>query len=155
MILDNYEQFLDSLLKNVATQGIDVSDLEMDHIAYQASSKEDYESLKPEFDKISELIREFVVGGRHVSVYMLNTPLTFRNYIIRAIELIEPKEGVINPSALEHAEFVIKEDFDSFMKKYPNLDWDTSSKDRVDYAHLKLKLTDQTQVKFHRKNIWE
>ena len=56
MILDNYKEFLDELIKNINEKGIDLSNLYLDHIGYQASSNQDYDNLKSEFDKIGKLI---------------------------------------------------------------------------------------------------
>ena len=155
MILDNVDQFIDKILKRLEVLGIDVSHLEMDHIGYQASSNEDYDRLKPEFEQLGTQISEEVVGGRRVGIYKLNTPIQFQHYIISAIELVAPKEGQICISALEHVEFVIKEDFQSFVKKYPQLSWDLSKINQPMFPMVVLKLDNTTQVKFHLKPVLE
>ncbi len=152
-ILNNCEQFLDELIQKINELGIDVFGYELDHIGYQAASNEDYDRLKPEFMEIGELVAENIVGGRRVGVFKLERKLKYRNYAIPAIELVAPKEGEVCPSALEHAEFVIPEDFETFMKKYPALAWDTSAVDQAVFPMVKLKLTDHTQVKFHKTNV--
>jgi predicted metalloenzyme YecM len=127
----------------------------MDHIGYQTSSNADYDRLKPEFQKIGELLTEDIIGGRRVGIFKLSSSLKYKQYVISAIELIAPKEGQVCPSALEHAEFVIDRDFKSFMSCYPNLTWDTSAINQDFYAMLKLKLGKTTQVKFHRIPVLE
>lgn len=155
MVLDNYTTFIEEILKKISELGIDVSDLDMDHIGHQASSNEDYDNLKTEFDKIGTLVSEKIVGGRRVGIYKLKNPLKYKQYVNEAIELVAPKEGQICPSALEHVEFVFKETFDSFMKRYPNVSWDTSKVNQPMFPMINLKISDTTQVKFHYTPVLE
>lgn len=154
MILDNYENFIKKILDKLDELGIDVSNLNMDHIGYQASSNEDYDNLVSEFDAIGERVSEAVVGGRRVGIYKLNEPLRFRQYVNTAIELIAPKADQVCPSALEHIEFVI-DGFENFMKKYPDVQWDTSAISQSDFPMIKLKLDKDIQVKFHLTPVLE
>jgi len=155
MILDNYKEFLDKLLKDIEEKGVDVSKYNLDHFGYQCSSNEDYDKLKPELEKNGKLIDEATVGGRRVGIFKLNSPLAYKDWKIEAVELVAPKEGQVCPSALEHAEFVIDTDFDSFVKKYPNLNWDTSKVNQPTFPMATLKLSGYTQVKFHYKPVLE
>lgn len=155
MILDNYKNFLDKLIKDIKEKGIDVSNLNLDHFGYQCSSNEDYDRLKPEFKKIAKLISENIVGGRRVGIFKFNTALEYKNWKIQAVELVAPKEGQNCPSALEHAEFVIDENFDSFVKKYSSLSWDLTAINQPTFPMVKLKLSDYTQVKFHLQPVLE
>jgi len=154
MILDAYTIFIEETLKKIHELGIDVSTLNMDHIGYQASSDEDYDRLCSDFDQIGTRVSEKIVGGRRVGIYKLNTPLQYKQYISDAIELVAPKAGQICPSALEHVEFVVS-DFDSFIKKYPSVPWDTSKTNQPIFPMITLKLTDTTQVKFHLQPVLE
>ena len=155
MILDDYKSFLDKLLLDVSDKGIDVSAYNLDHFGYQCSSDEDYDKLKPEIEKIAKLASENIVGGRRVGIFKLDSPLGYKNWKIQAVELVAPKEGQTCPSALEHAEFVIDSDFDSFIKKYPNLYFDTSKINQPLFPMVTLKLSGYTQVKFHLQPILE
>ena len=149
MVLDNYTNFIDNILKKLKELEVGVSGLDMDHIGYQASSNEDYDKLSVEFDKLGERVSEEVVGGRRVGIYKLFKPLQFGQYTNTAIELVAPKDGQVCPSALEHIEFVLKEPFESFMGKYSKINWDTSAIDQPDFPMIKLKLDKDVQVKFH------
>lgn len=155
MILDNYKEFLDKLLSDIKEKGIDISDFYLDHFGYQCSSNEDYDRLKPELHSIAEMVSENRVGGRRVGIFKFNTPLSYNGKEILAVELVAPKEGQECPSALEHAEFVIDTDFDSFVKKYPNLDWDLTATNQPTFPMVKLKLSPNTQVKFHLQPVLE
>ncbi|MBI5356648.1 VOC family protein [Candidatus Collierbacteria bacterium] len=154
MILENYETFIKGVLDKLGELKIDVSGLNMDHIGYQASSNEDYDNLKAEFDKLGQFVSEKIVGGRRVGIYKLNNPFHYHQYTNMAIELVAPKEGQVCPSALEHVEFVIG-DFESFMKKYLNISWDISAIGQPDFPMIKLRLDKDIQVKFHLTPVLE
>ena len=85
----------------------------------------------------------------------LNAPIQYGNNTIIALEIIEPKKGQVCDSAWEHAEFVTTEPYKKIMDRYSNLEWDTSSMNRSIYSHLKLRLTDSMQLKFHKIDILE
>lgn len=153
MVLDNYKEFLDKLLEDIKNKGIDVSNYFLDHFGYQSSSDEDYDKLKLEFEKVAELVSENTVGGRRVGIFKFITPLLYNGKEIPAVELVAPREGQICPSALEHAEFVIDTDFNTFVSKYPNLNWDLSKIDQPIFPMVKLQLSEYTQVKFHLEPI--
>lgn len=155
MIIDGYKVFLDKLHGDIEAKGIDVSSYHLDHFGYQCSSNEDYDKLKPELLAVAEMVSENIVGGRRVGIFKFNTPLPYNGKGIPAVELVAPKEGQICPSALEHAEFVIDTDFDSFVQKYPNLDWDLTALNQPTFPMVKLKLSENTQVKFHLKPVLE
>lgn len=153
MILDNYDIFIDKILKRLYALGIDVGNLELDHLGYQTSSNAEYNSLKPKFNKIGTLFREAIVGGRRVGIYKLNSPLIYKNYTIPGLELIEPKNAEVCPSGLEHLEFVIDEPFSTFIEKYPDIAWDTSALNQPEFPRLKLEIDENTRVKFNLKPI--
>lgn len=136
--------FLDKFLEKMKETGIDLSGYTIDHVGYQASSTEEYEKKKIEF---GNLVHEAVVADRRVGVFKYNG-----NGLL-AIELIEPRPGQKCKSGWEHAEYVIDEPFEKLVTRYKNLSWDTSSVNRPIYSHLKLKLTDDMQVKFHLMDI--
>ncbi|PIZ47926.1 hypothetical protein COY32_00925 [candidate division WWE3 bacterium CG_4_10_14_0_2_um_filter_41_14] len=153
MILDHTEQFIDRTMTRLGELGIEVTGFDMDHIGYQASSDKDYDELCSEFNTFAKRVSEEIVGGRRVGIYELHEPLKFEGYIIPAIELVAPKAGQQCHSSLEHVEFVIKETFESFMSKYPNVAWDVSSIDQKDFPMIKLRFDENTQVKFHIKPV--
>lgn len=153
MVLDNVDNFLEIVLQKIEEKEIDFSNFDLDHIGYQSSSPEDYEKLKSEFLKIGKEVSEAVVGGRRVGIYKLSKPIKYKNYSIPAIELVEPKEGQTHPSALEHIELVIDTDFQTFVNKYPNIEFNTSKIDQPTFPMVTLDLGDNLQVKFHLKPV--
>lgn len=151
----NYNSFLDSFFEEIEKTGIDISGLSLDHIAYQASSSEDYEKLLSDFSNLGKLISEEIIGERRVAVFQLKEAIKYKNYSIPALELIEPKVGQQCESALQHAEFVVSEPFQSYIEKYPTVKWDTSSMNRDEFSHLKLNFDNGITLKFLLKPILE
>ena len=146
-------EFLDRLMKELDDLGIDLSGAIVDHIAYQANSAEDYNTLKPKFEKIGELIKEPLVGGRRVGVFKIFTPLKYKDQEIKAIELIEPVDGQVCRSALEHAEFLLPVTLEEFIEKYPNINLNKDAINRKEFPMLILRLSDNMQAKFPRYSI--
>lgn len=153
MILDTVDRFIGRILGKLGTLGVDVSGLEMDHIGYQASSNEDYDRLKSEFDTIGKRVSEKIVGGRRVGIYALQTPINYKQYTIPAIELVAPKEGQVCPSGLGHVEFVLPDGFKNFLDTHPLLPWDISKINQPMFPMIVLQLNEDLQVKFHLKPV--
>lgn len=151
----NHIPFLEAFFEQITKVGLDISGLPLDHIAYQASSAEDYENKLPEFKKLGELVSEEIIGGRRVAVVKLDKPLSYKDYEIPALELIEPKEGQACQSAFQHAEFVVNQPFEKYIEQYPDIDWDTSSMNRDEFAHLKLNFDNGLTLKFLQRPILE
>lgn len=152
LITVGLSDFISNKLEQLDKVGIDYSNLEMDHFAYQTSSKEDYESKKEECKKIGELIKESIVEDRRVAIFENKCPIQVGNYLVSAFELVEPKEGQIIESKLVHIEFVIPS-FDKFIEQYPNSNLDTSKVDRPEFPKISINSDDGTSIKFHTKNI--
>lgn len=151
--MKNITPFLDSFFELIQKSHLNIKGYPLDHIAYQASSTQDYERLKPEFSQLGEEVHEEIIGGRRVAVYRLQEPIQYLHYLIPALELIEPKEGQVCASAFQHAEFVIDQPFEEYMAKYPEIDWDTSSMNRGEFAHLKLNFENGLTLKFLKAPI--
>jgi predicted metalloenzyme YecM len=150
-----FTPFLNSFFAQINNVGLDISGLPLDHIAYQASTSEDYELNLPAFSKLGELVSEEIIGGRRVAVVKLDEPLVYKDYSIPALELIEPKEGQKCESAFQHAEFVVGQPFEKYIEQYPTIDWDTSSMGRDAFSHLKLNFENGLTLKFLQRPILE
>jgi predicted metalloenzyme YecM len=153
--MNDYATFLDSFFDELTKAGIAIFNLELDHIAYQASTSEDYDQLKPTFLALGEEASEEMIGNRRVSVFRLHNPIEYKIYTIEAIELIEPREGQVCESMWQHAELVLKDSFESYMEMYPHIKWDTTSLSRPDFAHLKLNFGNGLTLKFLHEPILE
>ncbi|HYD35787.1 MAG TPA: VOC family protein [Vitreimonas sp.] len=147
------QAFLDSFFEQISHLGIDISQLTLDHIAYQAASAQDYDALKPSFMKQGKEVSEEMVGGRRVGIFELHQPLKYKNYTINAIELVEPRPDQTCDSMFQHAEFIWPQDFQILIEKYPHLNWDTSSMNRADFPHLKFNFDNGLTLKFLHQPI--
>ncbi len=146
--MKDYVIFLDLFFEQIKNVGLDVSGLKLDHIAYQASSKLDYDNTKIKFNKLGREVNEEVIGGRRVSIFELSKPLIYKEHEILVLELIEDKNGQVCESALQHAEFIYPKSFENLINKYPNINWDISSMNRTEFAHLKLNFNNGLTLKF-------
>ena len=153
MRIDDYSNFLDSWFFEIKKLGIDVIDFPLDHLGYSVSSGEEYDKIKSEFLAMGKLFREAMVSGRRVSIFELFKPLKYEDYLISAVELIEPKTGESRKSGYEHAEFTIDFPFEDLVKKYPSLPWDINNVNRSDFPRLKIVLGNGTELKFNRLPI--
>lgn len=154
MIIDTSAQFLDAFFAELAKTGIDLSELELDHLGYQASTPADYENLKLELAGLGRLGNETTLNDRRIASYVLAEKITYKNYEIEIIELLEPEPGSQHKSDWEHVEFIIPDEIETMISNYPELDWDQSALNRDRFPILKLKLADM-RVKFPRIGLRE
>lgn len=153
MITNNLADFIKSKLEYLDSLGIDYSNLELDHFGYQASSTSDYNTLKEESKKIGELRHEAIVGGRHVAIFENKCPIQVGKFLVSGFELVEPKEGQVCNSHLDHIEIVWNGTFESLISTYPTAPFDTTVMNRSEYPKVSLLCEDGTSIKFHLKNI--
>lgn len=153
MINDNIFEFIKEKVAKLSEMGIDVYNLELDHFGYQCSTKEKYEIEKEQSRNIGELKHEAIVNERRVAIFELKCPIQFGTYLLSGFELIEPKPNQVCEDRIDHIEFILKESFEDFMKKHPNVNWDTKAIDRKPFARLNIPFEDGTSVKFHKDNI--
>ena len=149
----DYQNFLDTLTSETNKLGIDISEFTLDHVAYQTKSSGEYDLLVPEFKKIADLVREATVGGRRVGVFKFKISPVYSNSPIKAIELIEPKEGQVCESGLEHAEYVPSMSLEDILIKYPSINWNKDNINRAEFPMLILRLSENMQVKFPRGSV--
>lgn len=151
-ILNKVPYFLEDIYKNLESDGIDVSDYELDHICYRVETNDRYDKVKTLLESIGEELTEFEIRERKISTYKLEKPLTFRNKSISCIELSSPREDMFFPESFEHVEFVIKEDFDDFMSKYPNVIFNTEAVNKKINPEL-IRQYKKIAVKFHHYSL--
>lgn len=153
--MDKYQIFLNSFFEEIAKVGLNIDGLNLDHIAYQASTSEDYDQKKPQFSNLGTEISEEIIGGRRVAVYELFEPIRYKDYVIPALELIEPKPDQDYSSDFQHAEFVTAQPFETYIEQYPTINWDTSSMSRDEFSHLKINFENGLTLKFLHTPILE
>lgn len=147
--------FLDAIFEALKKQGVDVSRFLLDHICFRVASQELYAQKKLELSKFGVLISEAIIGGRLISTFRLIEPIRYGHRRIPLIELPSPKPSRPYATGLEHAEFVIDEPLEAFMKRYPSLTWNTSEMNKSHNAAVALSLSDEPRrsAKFHRQSL--
>jgi predicted metalloenzyme YecM len=155
MLTDGCIEFMDKCLSKIEEFKIDISDMDLDHFGYQASSDNDYDNLAKQINEIGTLVHEEPVNGRRVGIIKLSKPIKFNRFNVGAIELVAPKKDQICNSGLEHIEIVANEPLENIIRKYPDLPWDVSKLKQDHFPMITLKLLDGAQVKFHKRNILE
>lgn len=64
--------------------------------------------------------------------------------------MLQPKRSSFYPTGLEHCEFVIDESLDSFIKRYPKIEWDLSAMHKTRNADVRVEFEGgKISVKFH------
>ena len=93
------------------------SHIQLDHLGYSCSSKEEYEMLKAEYEKRSLIINESIIGGRRILYCAISHLLDVgRGYNkIEHIEICEPKPQGNWVNGFDHIELypIKEEDFSS------------------------------------------
>ncbi|MBN1618049.1 VOC family protein [Candidatus Dojkabacteria bacterium] len=153
MLIDSYKDFLEKFFQAFNAAGINLDNLDLDHLGYQTSSSEDYEKIKSELLSISLLGEETTFNDRRIGIFILNNPIQYNDFSIDIIEVIEPEKGENRESDWEHVEFTTKDMIETLIELYPNLDWDKSALHRDRFQMLKLKLSNGLRIKFPRKGL--
>jgi predicted metalloenzyme YecM len=144
--------FLDKLFSSLENDKIDVSTYELDHICYRVESVIRYEELKKELKEIAELLSETIVSDRPIASYKLLEPLIYQDRKIFCLELPAPKENNMYKEGYEHAEFVIDINFEKFMQKHSNINFETKALEKKINPELVRKYSDHS-VKFHHQTL--
>jgi predicted metalloenzyme YecM len=148
-VLDDVDIFVATVLREVSQAGYDLDDfVQIDHVCYRVPSLERYSEKKAEFALVGKLISEKRVNGRDIATFRLKEPIRHGHWRIDCLELPEPKEGSRYVEGLEHAEFVIYDDFETFTKKYPNDNYEFKAATRSMNPDIGLDLQ-SCSVKFH------
>ncbi len=152
-IIGDYPAFLDDILGRVTTEGFDLADfVQIDHMCYRTTSAENYEDKKAELASVAKLLGETIINGRPISTFRLTEPVMRPPWRIDAIELPAPKAGSDYQEGLEHVEFVLYDDFPTFLKKYEGKPFEMRAADRGINPEISLQLG-ELSVKFHLLNL--
>lgn len=152
-IIGDYTAFLKQVLQEVAEAGFDLSDfVQMDHMCYRVPSMDTYETKKRELESVGTLLGEAQVNSRPIAVFRLTTPVIHGNWRIDVVELPAPKPGVETQEGLEHVEFVLFDDKETFLTKYSGKRFELKAADRGINPEIVFRLPTYT-VKFHLLNL--
>ncbi len=161
--------FLDTVFAFVAEQKLDVTDLEIDHIALRLKHIDDVDRMKKEIAAFSinhAPLSSAIVNGREILMYQLSDPLKYHNRQIPCIELPYPKDPHDYPQdGWEHVEFVLEsnaetmEDFEAvFRARFPHItdyrvDMPHGPADQLPNPSIVLQKYKGLAIKFHPASI--
>lgn len=170
---------LDTIVPNFLTQitsrlrssfDLDVVKLQADHICWRTENQSEYTDLVFNLQEDKEhfkLLIESEIGGRAISTFALQTPITTSNHSVHILEIPSPKESSHYPSGLEHVEFVIGDrkctipwnndvhqaTLQDFQQKHSKIPWNTKAMKKQVNPDISLKLSldgfGTCSVKFH------
>ena len=151
-LIGNTGEFISKVLSALYKDKIDVSSLDIDHLCYRSNSDEEYEQLKSRLKKLAWRLDESEINSRLIGVYILKEPMRYMSREIYCLELCAPKKSADLSSGLEHLEFVIGEDFEDFMQKYPHVKFDQEDVYKSRNPGIKIRY-DGFKVKFHHQAL--
>jgi len=125
---------------------------DIDHLCFRVETADEYEAYRDMFSRLGDLLTEMNVNGRPIATFELHTPIHYKNWLIKLIELPAPKKGKIVKTGFEHLEMVVDVSLEDLSKRYTNLDWDTSGLEKTFNPELELELG-SFAIKFHNLSL--
>lgn len=150
--LGEHTSFLEKIFAALERDRIDVSKYELDHICYRVASEERYRELKTELIEFGDSLGETLISGRAIAKFKLRDPILFEDREIDCLELPAPKKNNTYSEGYEHVEFVIDLEFDAFMAKYPQIDFDKKAVSKEINPDIRIRY-DDVSVKFHHNTL--
>lgn len=150
-IIQSGNEFITGIYKQLSLLGLMVDDFKPDHLCFRVASTDDYSYYKNELLAHATLLSEAKINGRPISTFLLKNEFSYKNKMIKILELPAPKPGSPYKTGFEHVEFVISDSFTVFQSKYPHLSLTRSGPKNFN-AELVLK-TPVGQVKFHHVSL--
>lgn len=150
---DQAQIFFDSITNESETKQLNLESFEMDHLCFRTTSMEEYFDTCEKFQKIGNLLTESEVGGRLIATYELITPLRLKNKEVFVIEVPAPKKGSNYLFGFEHAEFVISESLEMFVKNNPSINFDTKDLVKKINPDIRIKFDSGLSVKLHNQSL--
>ncbi len=153
-LLGNPIPFLEKVFRTLEENKVDVSSYELDHICYRVETPTRFLQL---LDQIAKnygtlLGTPAMIGGRPIASIKLYEPIKFKDREISVLEFPAPKKGSNYPESYEHVEFVMRESFKDFMRKYPHLNYKTNGMNKEINPELGVKF-EGFSVKFHHQSL--
>lgn len=105
--LPKFEKKLEDFLAELKTVGLDLFDLEIDHIALRYKDPQSVDKIRDEILAISEWHDVTNVNGRPIYIIKLLEPLTVLGKQVWCIELPYPKSNHSYSDGWEHIEVVL------------------------------------------------
>ncbi len=152
-LIEASHPFLDTLFECLASSGLELDDLQMDHICYRVEQLEEYVKVKDLINAHGMLLTESNINGRSIACFKLDDPILFRSYELSVLELPSPKLTRPYKSGYEHVEFVVNCSLEEFIESYPNINWDLSGMKKSINRDVRIRFDGDFSVKFHEQSL--
>lgn len=152
-----FQNAAEIFLKNLFSQLLDKnialdSHWDIDHLCYRVETENDYQKMKMDFSRFSDLLIESPVQGRLISTFQLKRQVVFNQRVIALVELPAPKTGKQVKTGFEHIEVVCSLSFEELRKRYANISTDDRGLLKEFNREFEINL-DQASVKFHHMSL--
>lgn len=105
---DDLPHFVLSVYALADRLGLDLAELDADHIAVRCQQNSTAERWKQGFLQHGVLFSERVINGRPIALFELNTPLSVGPWKINVVELPWPGDKRYSHEGWEHVEIVLR-----------------------------------------------
>jgi predicted metalloenzyme YecM len=146
--------FLDRLFACLAKDGVDVSPLPLDHLCYRTESMERYVACKALISHHGTLLAESPVAGRPIATFRLHQGIAYHGRTVELVELASPKAGSPYPEGYEHAEFLVADELEDFLRRHPQASWSSDALHASPAPDIRLRYPGLA-VKFRRVSLAE
>jgi predicted metalloenzyme YecM len=152
-ILGGYAEFYVQQAQRLLQLGIDVSGLNVSHLAFRTETVAEYLVVRQQLETICLANVENAWNGRPISKLLLQEPLQLaHNATTSLIELIPPVHQSVYKMGLEHVGIVIGESFEEFGKLHSQSF--TGQQDQGPFCQpYFITFPDHTNVKFYRYSL--
>ena len=114
-----FETFMSDFESKLTGVGLSLDKYPIDHICFRVSEIKNYEHFLKVFTKMSKLYASRIHNGRKFTIFLLKTPLTYKEFKINVLEYSEPGGSDNYDQGFQHIEFLSKD-------KMPKLESDSS-----------------------------
>jgi predicted metalloenzyme YecM len=152
-ILGDPTDFLTKIFSYLQDDNLPVENWELDHICYRVETLERYDFLKKELMEVGELLAVNEIAGRKICTFKLAEPIFYQERKIEIIELPQPKKDKFYQEGFEHIEFVIEDEFETFMNKYPAIKFNIQKMKKEVNPYVKINYEADCTVKFHHHSL--
>ncbi len=152
-ILGDYTEFYTLQAERLQKLGIDISGLEVSHLAFRTETLAEYLVVRQKLESICSANVENTWNGRPISKLLLQEPLHLsQGTTTSLIELIPPVHQSVYKMGLEHVGIVIGETLADFAKLHAhNL---TGQQNQGEFCQpYFITFPDHTNVKFYRYSL--
>lgn len=145
--------FLDKLFVDLQKNNILLAHhWDIDHLCYRCDSQQQYKQLKESFSNFADLLVESPINGRAISIFKLNKPILYNDYMIDLIELPAPKINKMTVTGFEHAEVVCDWSFEEIKDYYRHANFDESGTNKNFNADIEICMS-ESSLKFHHLSL--